>query len=334
MFSWKGGPSSQHSPLVDNVPRGLYLYGDVGTGKTMLMDLFYHSIPHERKRRVHFNKWMLDVHARSHRLKLEHKQQFDPIPSVAVEMVSEAWLLCFDEFQVTDIADAMILRRLMDELWRLGMVMFTTSNRHPDELYKNGIQRDSFIPCIEAVKAKCSVYNLDSGTDYRKIERAIGQAFFSRDSKGKADVLFEKLCGDTQTSSRTLQAFGRDIHIPLQSEPRKVCRFNFHDFSRQSMSAADYLEIVKHYDVLFIDDLPQLSIKYRDQARRFITLIDVLYENKIKVVCTSDVELKDLFLIDAGDDPSNGDEEIFAFRRSMSRLIQMQSEEWLQLPHK
>jgi protein AFG1 len=149
-------------------PKGLYIYGSVGTGKSMIMDLFYNTIPITRKRRVHFHAFMQDIHARVHAIKIGQGLSHDPIPTIADDLSNEAWLLCFDEFQVTDIADAMLLRRLLEELFKRGVVMVTTSNRHPDELYKNGIQRQSFLPAIANIKECCNIHSLDSGVDYRQ----------------------------------------------------------------------------------------------------------------------------------------------------------------------
>ena len=277
---------SSFNPVVPNVPKGLYLYGDVGTGKTMLMNLFFNSLETERKKRVHFNKFMLDVHKRLHQLKSKSNKgpQYDPIPDLSLELVSEAWILCFDEFQVTDIADAMILRRLFNELFSLGTVMFATSNRRPDDLYKNGIQRQSFIPCIELLKHRCLAYNLDSGTDYRKIERVIGKAYFyptsAPEAKQEMDSLFQRLTKDHKIEPGVLQVFGRQIRVPVQCKVRKVARFSFGDLCRSTMSSADYLEIVANYDVIFMDDIPRIQLEQRDLARRFITFIDAAYESQ------------------------------------------------------
>jgi peroxisome-assembly ATPase len=199
---------------------------------------------------------------------------------------------------VTDIADAMILRRLFTELFDLGMVMFTTSNRHPNELYKNGIQRASFIPCIDIIKSRCNLYNLDSGVDYRKIEKAIGKGYFyplNGETSSSIDALFKKLVGDTKVDSKKLSLLGRSVEVPMQSASMKIARFSFEDLCGKSLSAADYLELVKHYDVIFMENIPRLGFDQRNETRRFITLLDTLYENRIKLICSAETDIDRLF---------------------------------------
>ncbi|KAG1085968.1 hypothetical protein G6F42_021180 [Rhizopus arrhizus] len=188
---WFGYRNQEHDliPVDHNVPKSMYVYGNVGTGKTMVMDLFFDTLAITRKRRVHFHAFMLDVHQRLHQIKTKFPALADPLAPIADDLVKEAYVLCFDEFQVTDIADAMILRNLFEELFRRGVVLVTTSNRHPTELYKNGIQRTSFLPCIDLLMNRCDVLCLDSGTDYRKVERAQSHVFFyplNRDTTQKS----------------------------------------------------------------------------------------------------------------------------------------------------
>ncbi|KAH9959858.1 AFG1-like ATPase-domain-containing protein [Russula dissimulans] len=341
-------------------PRGLYLYGDVGTGKTMLMDLFYNTLPVlvSRKRRVHFHAFMLDVHKRMHAAKAAGAG--DPLVPVARDLANEAYVLCLDEFQVTDIADAMILRRLLDALFEYGVVCLLTSNRHPDELYKNGIQRASFLPAIDLLKTQFDVTNLDSGTDYRRVPRALSNAYFSPlddATRAAIDAQFDALTeGIPVQDGKTIRLWGRDLMVPRSAG--HVALFTFAELCGRPLGAADYLELTQRFRTLLVTDVPRMGLSEKDKARRFITFIDTCYDSKTRLFVSSEVPIFDIFSNDskaglpapASDHmraimdelglPAevvgaasmfNGEEELFAFARCCSRLVEMGSAEWMEL---
>ncbi|KAG0709893.1 AFG1-like ATPase-domain-containing protein [Suillus ampliporus] len=358
-------PPAPESPPA-SAPKGLYLYGDVGTGKTMLMDLFYQTLPPSitRKRRVHFHAFMIDAHKRIHATKIAMGHSGgDPIAPVARDLAREAYVLCFDEFQVTDIADAMILRRLLEGLMNHGVVCVMTSNRHPDDLYKNGIQRSSFIPAIELLKTRFEVTDLDSGTDYRRIPRVLSHVYYhplTPENNAEIDKIFNSLTCPTPTAAlqdpvvtnRPITTWGRTLHVPLSTS--KIARFSFEEICGRPLSAADYLEVTKQFGTLFITDVPKMGMDKKDMARRFITFIDACYESKTKIFISSEVPIYQIFsdesassgkgisdhmrsvMDDLGLSPEavgsssmfTGDEEVFAFARACSRLVQMGSKEW------
>ena len=277
------------------------MYGDVGSGKTMLMDLFYDTLPPNitSKTRIHFHNFMQDIHKRLHRMRSEHGYNIDAVPYVTADIAAQSSVLCFDEFQCTDVADAMILRRLIQSLMSHGSVIVTTSNRHPTDLYKNGIQRQSFIPCINLLQTQLRVINLDSSTDYRKMPRPpSGVYHFPLDKAGEthADKWFKFLgnfATDPPHPARHV-VWGRKIDVPLASG--SCARFTFRELIGRATGAADYLELMRTYDAFIVTDVPGMTYNERDWARRFITFIDAVYESRAKLVLSTAVPLTQLFL--------------------------------------
>lgn len=355
LFSRLFSTSASSAATATVSPKGLYLYGDVGTGKSMLMDLFYDTLPPEvrSKRRIHFHAFMVEVHKAIHASKHGGAGDKDPIPDVARDLARNASVLCFDEFQVTDIVDAMILRRLLESLMEAGVVFVMTSNRHPDDLYKNGIQRSSFIPCIELLKDRFHVVDLDSPTDYRKIPRALSKVYFeplTPENRAEIDKLFNALAGNEIVTDRKLSIWGRKLRIPESAG--RVARFSFDDLCGKPLSAADYIEVTREFETIFVTDIPSMDLGQKDKARRFITFIDACYESRTKVFMSSEVPITRIF---SGESTSTeisdhqrgvmddlglnaetigksamftGEEEVFAFARACSRLVQMGTREW------
>jgi cell division protein ZapE len=310
-------------------PRGIYVWGGVGRGKTMLMDMFFEAVPVKRKRRVHFHAFMSDVHSRIHARRAAIKRgaapDDDPVPHVAADLAEEAVLLCFDEFQVTDIADAMILRRLFEHLLAAGVVIIATSNTPPEDLYKGGLNRALFLPFISALQEKLDIVHLESRTDYR-LEKLASAPVWLVPASDEADraltETFERLTGAPHGAPETLRVFGRDIAI---REARKnVARFTFEELCVSPHGPADYLSIAERYQTILIDRIPRLSVAEDDTAKRFVVLIDTLYDHHVHVVASADAEPAELVPLGT---------HATEFARTASRLMEMRSEEWLSKPH-
>lgn len=316
----------------EEAPQGLYIYGDVGRGKSMLMDLFYASAPVEKKRRVHFHAFMQEVHAEIYRyrqLPADNPEKKaggdDPIRPVAKKIAKSAWLLCFDEMQVSDVADAMILGRLFEKLFQRGVVVVATSNRHPDELYKNGINRQLFLPFIAIFKERLDVLHLAAVKDYRLQRIAKSPVWFSPLSVKSTlalDHAWNLLTDDAEGAPAEIELLGRKLMVPLQA--RGVARFSFAELCESPLGPADFLSIAKNFHTVMIDAIPTLNPAKRNEAKRFVTLIDAMYEAKTKLLATADAPPETLY--------AEGD-GAFEFQRCVSRLNEMQSEDYRALPH-
>ncbi|WP_438721655.1 cell division protein ZapE [Bartonella rochalimae] len=315
---------------TDNFVQGLYIYGEVGRGKTMLMDLFFCCLPEGNKKRAHFNDFMADVHERidAHRQAFKHakSKQNDPILAVAEDLAREAHVLCFDEFTVTDIADAMVLGRLITALFNQGVIFVATSNVAPDNLYYNGLNRELFMPFIQILKKHVCVINLDAKTDYR-LEKSNPQHVYITPLGQAADENMDQawtfvLRGQKETSD-DLSVKGRSIHIPRFRDG--CARFDYRDLCIKPLAAADYLALAEHFHTIFIDHVPVMDDAHRNETKRFILLIDVLYERNIRLFMSAEAELGQLYKGRAQTI------ETFEFQRTQSRLFEMQSQDYLNI---
>lgn len=308
-------------------PQGLYIFGNVGTGKSMLMDLFFRSVPLEKKRRVHFHAFMQEVQERLHAWRQDpaNKDKADPLPAIGSQLAEEAWLLCFDEFHVVNIADAMILGRLFETLFARGVVVVATSNWPPDRLYEGGLQRERFLPFIALVRQRLDVLELDSGVDYR-LQRlkdiTIYHAPLGPRAAAALDKAFAELTEGAMAAPSSIHYKGRVIPVPLAA--RGVARFAFAELCEQPLGPGDYLAIAGLYHTVVLSDVPQLSAEKRNEARRFMTLIDALYEHRVKLVVSAAAPPERLY--PAGDGAVE-------FQRTVSRLQEMRSADYIAKAH-
>jgi cell division protein ZapE len=315
--------------------KGLYVYGEVGRGKTLLMDLFFETSPVLRKRRVHFHEFMADVHERIHTYRQEFKNEpkggeaveHDPIHRAATAIAEESWLLCFDEFHVTDIADAMILGRLFTRLFEIGVVMVATSNLAPNELYMDGLNRTLFLPFLALLQRHCEVMRLNARADFR-LEKLTGVQSWYVPSDSKTDAALDdawrQLAGDQPGRPQQLVVKGHVIHVPMTA--MGVARFSFGNLCTQPLAATDYIKIAHEFHTIILDHIPIMDFSRRNEAKRFIILIDTLYDYAVKLLASAEAEPDELYRGDQG-------YEAHEFKRTASRLIEMRSQSYLGLPH-
>jgi cell division protein ZapE len=322
----RSGGARQRGVREDGMdaPQGLYLVGSVGRGKSMLMDRFFASAPIDRRRRVHFHAFMQEVHGFLHlfRQKASHA---DPIPVLADQVSARALLLCFDEFQVHDIADAMILGRLFQALFLRGTVVVATSNTAPDDLFKGRPGRDAFLPFIALIKRRLEVLVLDAARDYRR-ERILDMPTWHMPADARAeaamDRAFRDLTGQDHGAATRLTLLGRAILVPQAVDG--VARFDFDALCGQPLGPADYLAVATHFHTLLLDGIPRLGAENFDKAKRFITLVDALYEHRVKLVASAAASPDRIY---------ERGENAAMFARTASRLHEMQSRDWRGRPH-
>jgi cell division protein ZapE len=304
--------------------QSLYIYGNVGRGKSMLMDLFFEACPIRQKRRVHFHAFMLEVHAFIHQWRKQHNN--DAISALAKHIRASELLLCFDEFHVSDIADAMILVRLFRRLFELGIVVVITSNCHPSELYHDGLQRDLFLPFVGLLQEKAKVVELVADQDYRlsHLHALKTTYYYPLDQHAKKFIRqsYNELTNYAPMKPGSLEVLGRKV--VLSAVHGNVALTSFDELCMHALGPADYLEIGNRFDVVILADIPKLTTEKCNEAKRFVTLIDALYEHKVKLICTAEVPAHELYTAGEGS---------FEFERTVSRLIDMQSENYLQIAH-
>ena len=356
LFGW-GAPSHAQAESTTKLDlalrRGMYVCGGPGSGKTFLMDMFYRTLPTPRKRRVHFHEFMLSTHARLHALQKSGVSGEAMMEQCVDEIAEESSVICFDEFQVTDVADAMIMQSLFTNLFQSGVVMVATSNRMPEELYKNGINRTVFLPFIDELNVACEVLRMEDGLDHREHASAASAAsgepetlYFASSAAGGFDALWSQVTAGADAKSAPLKIQGnRSLIVPLSGTHTSAARFHFDDLCAAALGAVDYYAIARAFPVVFIDGLRTLTLKDLNLVRRFITMVDAFYDKRVVLVLRSSVPIE--ALLDTDDDKVEeevdvigGDvmnrsktaqtiDEVFAFDRTLSRLQEMQTPSYL-----
>jgi cell division protein ZapE len=308
-------------------PLGLYLYGGVGRGKSMLMQLFFDAVPIQAKERVHFQAFMRDFHAEIHRRRQlpMFADEGDPIPGMADGIADNTTLLCLDEMEVRDIADAMIVGRLFQKLFERGVVVVATSNRHPDDLYKDGLQREKFLPFIALIKEKLDLLALDAAQDYR-LGRLVGAQVYHTPLGPAADAAlndaWDRLTDAAVPKPDHVTVTGRRVVVPAAAH--QVARFDFADLCRQALGPSDYMAVAAAFETVIVANIPQMTEDTKDAARRFVTLIDAFYEHRTALICSAAVPPDQLYV---------GSEGGFEFHRTVSRLMEMQAADYLRARH-
>jgi cell division protein ZapE len=305
--------------------QGLYIFGEVGRGKSMLMDLFFENTAVAGKRRVHFHEFMRDIHAAIHAWRQAGAKGDDPIPVLVRDLAANAWLLCLDELQITDIGDAMIVGRLFQGLLDEGVVVVITSNRPPKDLYKDGLQRDRFTPFIQLIEKRLDLLELDSERDYRlgrKRGLQVYHAPLGAESEAKLDAAFARLTAGAVPRPDELTVNERKVPVPVAAVG--VARFGFEELCGSALGPSDYLALATMYHTLVLSGIPTLSPDNKDKARRFVTLVDALYEHKVTLICSAAAPPETLYPSGIG---------AFEFQRTVSRLMEMQAEDYITRQH-
>ncbi|MBF0093709.1 MAG: AFG1 family ATPase [Alphaproteobacteria bacterium] len=304
-------------------PQGLYLYGDVGRGKSMLMDLFFENVEIEAKKRIHFHAFMRDVHTALHAWRKTGAggKESDPIPPIARALARDSWLLCLDELEIRDIADAMIVGRLFEELLAGGVVLVTTSNRAPGDLYKDGLQREKFLPFIALIQSRLDVLELSGERDFR-LGRMKGLDVYYCPLGPRAEAgleeCFRRFANGVPEAPDQVLVYGRFIRVARAAG--KVARFSFAELCETPLGTADYLQISTHFDTIILSGVPKMGPERLESARRFVTFIDAAYDHRVLLVCSAEVPPQELYPEGKG---------AFEFHRTVSRLMEMQSEDYI-----